>query len=308
MRIAVLGAGAMGLLFGGLLSRRNEVCIYGHHAKKTDDLKKNGVLIREKDGTENHFFPQAAVSGENSGETPDVVMLFTKSLVSREVLEQNRGLFGPDTLLLTLQNGCGHEELLKEFVDESQVIIGTTRHNSVLTGNTSVLHGGRGATCIGFVHGRNTSVYALGEEMSACGIETSVSEDIRRLIWDKLFVNTSVSVVSGILQVSRGYLLDNAHAWSLVERLAREAIETARAEGIVFEPEKVLEGLRSLLEGARQGYPSIYADLRDGRKTEVDAISGSVVRSGHKNGVPVPSHEMVVELVHAMEGKTNQTA
>ena len=287
MKIAVLGAGAMGLLFGGLLSRRNEVCIYGHHAEKTDDLKKNGVLIREKDGAENHFFPQAAVSGENSGETPDVVMLFTKSLVSREVLEQNRGLFGPDTLLLTLQNGCGHEELLKEFVDESHVVIGTTRHNSVLTGNTSV--------------------YALGEEMSACGIETSVSEDIRRLIWDKLFVNTSVSVVSGILQVSQGYLLDNAHAWSLVERLVREAIETARAEGIVFEPEKVLAGLRSLLEGARQGYPSIYADLRDGRKTEVDAISGSVVRSGHKNGVPVPSHEMVVELVHAMEGKTNQT-
>lgn len=307
MKIAVLGAGAMGLLFGGLLSRRNEVCIYGHHAKKTDDLKKNGVLIREKDGAENHFFPQAAVSGDNSGETPDVVMLFTKSLVSREVLEQNRGLFGPDTLLLTLQNGCGHEELLKEFVDESRVVIGTTRHNSVLTGNTSVLHGGGGATCIGFVHGRNTSVYALGEEMSACGIETSVSEDIRRLIWDKLFVNTSVSVVSGILQVPQGYLLDNAHAWSLVERLAREAIETARAEGIVFEPEKVLEGLRSLLEGARQGYPSIYADLRDGRKTEVDAISGSVVRSGHKNGVPVPSHEMVVELVHAMEGKTNLT-
>ena len=153
----------MGLLFGGLLSRRNEVCIYGHHAEKTDDLKKNGVLIREKDGAENHFFPQAAVSGENSGKTPDVVMLFTKSLVSREVLEQNRGLFGPDTLLLTLQNGCGHEELLKEFVDESHVVIGTTRHNSVLTGNTSVLHGGGGATCIGFVHGRNTSVYALGE-------------------------------------------------------------------------------------------------------------------------------------------------
>ena len=77
MKIAVLGAGAMGLLFGGLLSRRNEVCIYGHHAEKTDDLKKNGVLIREKDGAENHFFPQAAVSGESSGETPDVVMLFT---------------------------------------------------------------------------------------------------------------------------------------------------------------------------------------------------------------------------------------
>ena len=73
------------------------------------------------------------------------------------------------------------------------------------------------------------------------------------------------------------------------------------------EMQSILAGLRSLLEGARQGYPSIYADLRDGRKTEVDAISGSVVRSGHKNGVPVPSHEMVVELVHAMEGKTNQT-
>ena len=307
MRIAVLGAGAMGLLFGGLLSRKNDVCIYGHRAEKVEEIKKNGVIIRKNDGTELHLFPRAAVSGEDLREIPDVVMLFTKSLVSREVLEQNRGLFGPDTLLLTLQNGSGHEELLREFVEESRIVIGTTRHNSVLTGNTSVLHGGSGVTSIGSAHARNTLVYILAEEMSACGIETSISEDIRRFIWDKLFVNTSVSVVSGILQVPQGYLLDNPHAWSLVERLAREAVETARSEGFVFKPEKVLEGLHSLLEGARNGYPSIYADLRDGRKTEVDAISGSIVRTGHKNGIPVPSHEMVVELIHAMEGKTGQT-
>ena len=307
MRIAVLGAGAMGLLFGGLLSRKNDVCIYGHRAEKVEEIKKNGVIIRENDGTELHLFPRAAVSGEDLREIPDVVMLFTKSLVSREVLEQNRGLFGPDTLLLTLQNGSGHEELLREFVEESRIVIGTTRHNSVLTGNTSVLHGGSGVTSIGSAHARNTLVYILAEEMSACGIETSISEDIRRFIWDKLFVNTSVSVVSGILQVPQGYLLANPHAWSLVERLAREAVETARSEGFVFKPEKVLEGLHSLLEGARNGYPSIYADLRDGRKTEVDAISGSIVRTGHKNGIPVPSHEMVVELIHAMEGKTGQT-
>ncbi|MDU4976241.1 MAG: ketopantoate reductase family protein, partial [Hungatella hathewayi] len=246
MRIAVLGAGAMGLLFGGLLSRKNDVCIYGHRAEKVEEIKKNGVIIRENDGTELHLFPRAAVSGEDLREIPDVVMLFTKSLVSREVLEQNRGLFGPDTLLLTLQNGSGHEELLREFVEESRIVIGTTRHNSVLTGNTSVLHGGSGVTSIGSAHARNTLVYILAEEMSACGIETSISEDIRRFIWDKLFVNTSVSVVSGILQVPQGYLLDNPHAWSLVERLAREAVETARSEGFVFKPEKVLEGLHSL--------------------------------------------------------------
>ena len=63
MKIAVLGAGAMGLLFGGLLSRRNEVCIYGHHAEKMDDLKKNGVLIREKDGAENHYFRRRRYRG-----------------------------------------------------------------------------------------------------------------------------------------------------------------------------------------------------------------------------------------------------
>ena len=93
----------------------------------------------------------------------------------------------------------------------------------------------------------------------------------------------------------------------ILSAVPRDQNHSAVSEGFVFKPEKVLEGLHSLLEGARNGYPSIYADLRDGRKTEVDAISGSIVRTGHKNGIPVPSHEMVVELIHAMEGKTGQT-
>lgn len=303
MKITVLGAGAMGLLFGGMLSKRNEVCIYCHRKEKIEEIKKNGVVIQEKNGTELKFYPQAALSGEESSDKQDVVFLFTKSLVSRDVLEQNRSLFDSDTLLVTLQNGSGHEEILGEFVEKSRIILGTTRHNSVLMGNTSVLHGGSGNTVIGSVHGIGIHVKALADEMTACGIKTEISDDIRHLIWDKLFVNTSVSVVSGILQVAQGYLIDNPYAWSLVERLVAEAVAAARAEGEIFDQKEVLGRIHSLIDGARQGYPSIYADLRDGRKTEVEAISGAVVRSGHKNGVSVPSHEMAVALIHAMEDR-----
>ncbi|HEX2953274.1 MAG TPA: ketopantoate reductase C-terminal domain-containing protein, partial [Bacillota bacterium] len=88
-----------------------------------------------------------------------------------------------------------------------------------------------------------------------------------------------------------------------VERLAREAVAVAIADGVAYNPEEVIANIKTVVGNAREGYTSIYADLRDGRRTEVDTISGSVVKAAQRLGVSVPSHEFVVELVHAMEDK-----
>jgi len=81
----------------------------------------------------------------------------------------------------------------------------------------------------------------------------------------------------------------------------REAVAVANGDGMEFEEEKVLDGLRQLLERASGGFTSIYADIRDGRKTEVDTISGAVVAASRRNGVPAPTHEFVVKIIHALE-------
>jgi len=112
-----------------------------------------------------------------------------------------------------------------------------------------------------------------------------------------------LSVLTGVLQVNMGYIAQNTHAWIMTQRLVKEAVEVSRGLGIAFDEVEILENIKSVSMNNPNGYTSIYADLRDGRRTEVDTISGFVVKASKKCGVPAPTHEFIVEMVHAMEEK-----
>lgn len=302
MRIAVIGAGAMGALYGGYLSRGNDVLLVDVNQRQVDAINGQGLKIHEPDGSVTLCRPRAVVSTE--GEAPaDVVVLFVKAMFSKSALESNRSLIGPDTYLMTLQNGSGHEDTLLGFADRAHVIIGSTQHNSAVVDFGEIRHGGSGRTVIGPVEGDAARLAPIAEAFSACGLETVCDGGVQKLIWGKMFTNVSVSVLTGVLQVPMGYIVSNPHAWALCEQLVREAVAVAAGEGLEFSAEEKIAEVRGVCERSPQGLTSIYADLRDGRKTEVDTISGSVVRASRRNGVPAPTHEAIVALVHAMEGK-----
>ena len=303
MRIAILGAGAMGSLFGGYLSRHNDVWLVETDQEKVEKINRDGIRIREESGTR-VFYPKAVLdSGDLGG--MDLVIIFVKAMYLKHALEMNRSLFGADTYVMTLQNGAGHERTIMAYVDRGRIIIGTTKHNSSLIEPGHVNHGGGGCSSIGLLDGGSEALMPIAENFTACGIGTEVSDSVRRSIWSKLFINASVSVVTGILQTSLDFFRDSSHAWQLAERLAREAVAVATADGMDFDAEAVVQEVRALVEHARDGYTSIYADLRDGIHTEVDQINGSVVEEAKRLGVPVPAHECVVLLVHALEERAD---
>ncbi|MBR6976874.1 MAG: 2-dehydropantoate 2-reductase [Lachnospiraceae bacterium] len=301
MRITILGAGAMGSLFGGYLSKENDVWMVDVNPAVVDYINENGVKIKENDG-EGLYHPTAVIDTKDLG-TMDLVVVFVKAMFSRSALEANRGLIGPDTYIMTLQNGAGHEQLLLEFADRKHVIIGTTKHNSSILGMGHINHGGGGPSTIGLLDGGSSVLQPIADTFTACGFETSVSDEVRASIWNKMFTNVSASAMTAILQTSLDFLKDSENAWKLVEQLAREAVRVANADGLSFDEEKIVSDVRTLVENANHAYTSIYADIRDGRRTEVDTISGSVVNVAHRLGIPVPATEFVVTLIHALEDK-----
>lgn len=302
MRIAVIGAGAMGALYGGYLSRKNDVLLVDVNKTHVDTINEKGLTIHEADGSVTLCHPRATT--DTQGMAPvDVVILFVKAMFSDGALAGNRSLIGPDTVLLTLQNGSGHEETLEKYVDRAHVAIGTTLHNSAVVGYGEIRHGGSGKTCIGCLEGDSQRLAPIAEAFTACGLETVCDGGVQRMIWNKLFTNVSASVLTGVLQVPLGFIVRNAHAWALCERLVREAAAVAAGDGFAFDVEEKIAQVRAVCEESPDGLTSIYADLRDGRRTEVDTISGSVVRASRRNGVPAPTHEAMVALVHAMEAK-----
>ena len=179
-------------------------------------------------------------------EPADLVILFVKALFSRAALEGNRGLIGPNTRLMTLQNGAGHEDLLKEFVDEDHIVIGTTEDNGAVLGMGHVRRGGTGVTNVGMlVEDKEGFLPQLKEAFDQCGFNVKIHENIQTLIWDKLFTNVSLSALTGVLQVDMGYIAANEYAWDLCCQLIHETVKTAAAAGLNFDEEKVREKVKN---------------------------------------------------------------
>lgn len=304
MNIAILGAGAMGMLFGGYLSRENQVWLIDVDQRRVEEIQKAGVTVEEKDGEE-RFTPQA-VTDSRDLPVMDLVVVFVKAMYTENALETNRSLLGENTYLMTLQNGAGHENRLLKFADREHVIIGSTQHNSSVAGSSKVRHGGGGKTSIGLVSGDSGSIVPIAETFTRCGFACTTSNQVQKQIWSKLFLNTSASSLTAVLQVPLGFILDNPYACSLMEQLAKEAVAVANASGLGFDEGEVIEGIKTVLDNGRGGYTSIYADIRDGRRTEVDTIAGSVVEAAREKNIPVPCHETIVSLIHAMEGRGKQ--
>lgn len=304
MNIAILGAGAMGMLFGGYLSRENQVWLIDVDRRRVEEISTAGVTVEEKDG-EQRFMP-LAVTDSQALPVMDLVIVFVKAMYTESALKTNRHLLGQNTYLMTLQNGAGHENRLLKFADREHVIIGSTQHNSSVAGGSRVKHGGGGKTSIGLVGGNSEGLAPIAETFTRCGFACTTSDQVQKQIWSKLFLNTSASSLTAVLQVPLGFILDNPYACSLMEQLAKEAVAVANASGLGFDEGEVIESIKTVLDNGRGGYTSIYADIRDGRRTEVDTIAGSVVEAAREKNIPVPCHEVIVSLIHAMEGRGNQ--
>ena len=307
MKIAVIGPGAMGLLYGAKLSECAEVILIGNNAEHVKEINDNGVTLK-RDGDETVYHVPAVLCGQVE-ESADMVILFTKAYLTEEALEQNKTLIGPDTVLLTLQNGAGHEEVLSQFAEKKNILIGTTAQGSYRENAHTIVNSGLGDTAIGAISDDFVGTEGIiGMEeiknvFEESGFPCIISDNIGQTVWNKLMINASSSVLSGVLSVNQGYVAENSNAWEICKDLIREICATAAGEGYPFDIKEQIERIANHLKNAPGGYTSIYADLKNGRKTEVDYISGAVVRAAKRQGKKVPTQELMVRMVHAMEDR-----
>ena len=302
MKIAVLGAGAMGGLYSAYLSRHNEVTVIDVNTQVVEKINADGLEVQEPDGTAAVYHPHAVLSTEGM-EPVDLIVVFVKAMFSESALNNNKSIIGPETYLMTLQNGSGHEDMLGKFVPQEHIIIGTTQHNASVAGFGVTKHGGSGMTHMGCVTGDVNRLQKFADAFTACGLDADVSDGVQKMIWNKMFTNVSASALTGALQVPLGFISADENAWKLCCQLIREAVDVAAALGMDFDYDEKVAEVKAVCDKSPNGLTSIYADLRDGRRSEVDTISGSIVRAGVKAGVPTPSHSFLVGLIHAMENR-----
>lgn len=303
MKIIIIGAGAMGGLYGAYLSRENQVIMVDTAKVVVDTIREKGITVKELDGSERQY--KAHITAYCSGEChekADLIIMFVKSTYLESALEQNKELFHENAIVMSLQNGAGNDRKIEKYVPKERIIIGTSKHNALSEGCAFVRHTGYGETTIGSNHNASELLDKVGDALKGCDLETVISDDIQRIIWSKLFVNLSINTFTAITQTPIGYMLKNEYAWNFAKRLVYEAVEVAEEDGTYFDRKEALAYVRQVCENSENGYSSMYQDRRRKLRTEIDAINGAIVEQAKLYGVPVPYNSLIVDLIHAIEG------
>ena len=300
MRIYVLGAGSIGSLFGALLARAgNDVTLIGREpqvrAINEDGLRVSGV-------EEFTVHPRASLYAPE--EPPDLLILATKSYSTKTALECARECIGPETWILSVQNGLGNEELaLKET---PKVMGGVTTNGAMLVEWGHVRWTGKGVTVIGkYPTGNEPFVETVAGVLRKAGLEVAVSENIIGWKWAKTIVNSVINGLGTVLGVKNGVLKDDPYLEGISVDIAREGCLVAQQLGVEFEMHP-LELLWDTIERTRENYNSTLQDIMRGKRTEVDYIHGKIVEYAQSVGLDAPRNELLWALIKAKENLNKQ--
>jgi 2-dehydropantoate 2-reductase len=303
MKIAILGSGALGCTFGAALTEAgHETWLLGRSAAHTEAMRQNGLQVEDASGTR-----RVAVRATNQAAEAgpvDLVVVLVKSMQTEAAMRGALALLGPDTLVMSLQNGLGHEEILSRIVGREHVLAGKTYVGGVLLGPGRVLSGIQGKpTLIGELGGGITPrVRQIAEVFNGAGLATTISHDIIGTMWDKLLINVATGALSGITRLTYGQLYDEPLLKATALAAVSEAMAVAGAMGIrlsITQPEQAWEmASRGLPHGFKA---SMLQSLEKGSVTEVDFVNGSVVRYGQSAGVATPVNETLVACLKGVE-------
>ena len=302
MKIAVIGAGAMGSLFGALLAEGgHEIWLCDIWQEHIDAVRQNGLAI-EREGQTRSVSLNAVGDPGQIGES-ELVLIFVKSTQTGSAAESAALLAGRTGLVMTLQNGMGNAEIIAEHIPPSRILAGTTAHGATMLDAGSIRHAGAGATTVGMWAGAENEFQIarqISDQFTQAGIESTAVEAVRPVIWDKLIVNVGINAITALTGIKNGQILDLASTRELSRAAVDEAASVAQALGVevrkdpaghVFEVAAATDANRS----------SMGQDVDHHRPTEINAINGFVVREASRMGLAAPVNRALTALVETME-------
>lgn len=299
MKIAVIGCGSMGCYFGAKLSVKNEVVFIDTFQKTVDALNQNGITVIDND-TKTNYKADAFLSGKYK-EPVDMVLLFVKSTQNMAALSQNAELFNEHTIVMSLQNGFGNDREISRFVDSNNIIIGNTLINCVTQDLGVVKKSGEGLTVIGSLVDNKKLALTGKLCLDQSGFKTEISDDIKKVVWHKIFVNSTLNPLTALFNCKIKVCYENKNIWYLIEEITREAVEVAKLDGCDFNLDEVLDDIKNTIFNVGKGYTSMYQDVVNKRFTEIEKINGQIVNLAYKYNIRAPYNEFVLNAIKAIE-------
>jgi 2-dehydropantoate 2-reductase len=300
MKIAVVGAGAMGSIFGARFHQAGHDTVLVDVAQQlVDTINAEGVTVVR--GDEETVTSVPATTDPASVGPADIVVFFTKCYHTQSAAEGARPLVGPDTVVASLQNGWGNGDVLASVYPPAQVVVGVTYNSGLVQSLGRVVHPAEQPTLVGSFADGGDGAARVAEALESAGLTATVASPVRPEIWKKLILNAATLPASALTGMNAGALGACDDTAALVADTTREAVNVAQALGYEIDYEERISTILALLEKAGPSKASMLQDVEAGRRTEIDVINGAVVKAADEVGVAVPINRALVQLIKGWE-------
>jgi 2-dehydropantoate 2-reductase len=310
-KVVVVGAGAMGGLFGGLLAEGGlDVTLVDAWPEHVARIKEKGIRIVGVGGDRDIKVKATTDGGEIK--SADVVLFQCKAFANEAAANSVKHLFGGDTALggstaaISFQNGLGNEQALGAILGDNNVIAGLTAQAGLAEGPGVVRNFGDLPTHIGELGGGlSARTVAIAKAFTAHGLPVTASAEIKREKWKKLLGNVALGAISAVTDLRSVEIMRIPELQEIVFRAVDEAAAVAKAEGVALDVAEARSVLMKLVDtsggGTGNSKSSMREDIIRKRRTEIDTIHGAVARLARQHKVPAPTIDTMVAMVKGVQ-------
>jgi 2-dehydropantoate 2-reductase len=303
MKVLILGAGAMGCLYGAAFHRAGcEVVFVDVNQPHIDAINAAGLELETRAGTEH--LPIPARRPEEIDAPADLVVVFTKTFHTDAALAGIKAAIGPQTWLLSLQNGLGNDKRLAAHAAEDRIMVGSSSLPSDLVGPGKVRsHGEGGSKLYPAFGGDPAFAQEVCKLLTRGGLPAALEPDIHGAIWSKAIFNATMNPLCALTRRTPGFLGAHEESRALIHALVEEGVAVANASGVAIPAQPIHDLTHVSVTDHANHEASMLQDVKAGRRTEVDAINGAIVEAGRSAGVAAPLTETLWRLVKLEEAK-----
>ena len=303
MRVGVVGAGAMGSLFASHLADGGaEVWAFDRWREHVEAIRRHGLVVTRA-GVERAVRINAT-SDATAAPVCDAVLVMVKYHQTTAAVQAAAPMIGPNTMIVTLQNGLGNLEQIAAVHPQSRIAYGLTTLTCEMAGpgRIEASYANRGETYLWPAdRSPDAAVERFCAILNAGGIDAAPAPDIELRIWKKLIVNCCLNTMCAVTALPVGKLIDQPDSWPLLDAVAAEISAVAVAKGIPLDLKTAHAFLRQVAEEARAHYPSMLIDVRHRRRTEIDCLNGAVVRQAELAGIAAPFNNALCAMIRVIE-------
>ena len=289
MKVSIIGPGAMGCLYAARLARAGvDTTLVDYQTERASRLNSSGITVDSEEGTDAQKIK--VVSSVPNGQ--DLIIVCVKSHSTNNLALNGRGA------VLTLQNGLGNIETLCSMIGSANLLVGVTTEASTHLAEGRVRYAASGVTRIGSWTSCSTDV--ASQALAKAGFKVELTESPGQAVWEKVSVNAGINPITALLDIRNGQILDIPEARQLMRDLVVEAVKVACTEGYRFD-RSLVEVAEATCEETKDNISSMLQDVRAHRRTEIDAISGEILRRAQQSALPTPRTRVVWQLLKGME-------